>query len=436
MEGKPRRARTRTVSTFLAGAIFGAASAGAVSAAVALPADPYLPLQVMTEVLGWVQTRYVDDVGVDDLLYDAIQGMVSKLDEHSRFLTPEQYRSLQEDTAGRYYGVGISIRTEGGEVTISRPLPGSPAEKAGIQAGDVIVSVDGLPASGETMDRAVASIKGPRGTEVVLALRRTGWAEPREFRLARAQIHTPSVESAGLPGGFGWVRISHFQERTGEEVKRALAELDRAGSLAGLVLDLRDDPGGLVDEAVVVADEFLEGGTIVSTRGRAVIEETERAHRLGTRSQLPMVVLVNGNSASAAEIVAGALQDQGRAPIMGTTTYGKGSVQTVYEMTDGSALKLTIARYFTPKGRSIHGIGIAPDHWVDASPAGGPEPASSTADPGSPSWVAMDRQVSEAIRYLSAPGAYVAPAASAGPPGTSPSPGEEGAAGPLPPPSR
>ncbi len=400
MAVSPRRGLPGLLAAFLLGTVFGAVSLGTLRPALALPQDPYIPLQVLTEVLGYVQQRYVDEVSTRTVLYDAVEGMVGALDEHSRFLNPEQYRALREDTEGRYYGVGISIRTEGEVVKIQRPLPGSPAEKAGLRPGDRILAVDGMAATGETQDVAVAAIKGPRGTTVILRIAREEWPEPKDITLIRAQIHTPSVESAPLPGNLGWVKLSQFQERTADEMRRALADLERKGKLRGLVLDLRDDPGGLVDQAVQVADEFLEEGLIVTTRGRAIPTEEEKAMKAGTRGSLPMVVLVNGNSASASEIVAGALQDHHRAKVMGTTSYGKGSVQTVFEMSDGSALKLTIARYYTPSGRSIHGVGIAPDLWVDEGTL-----AVSEGEDG----LLTDQQLREAVRYLKHPEGYVPP---------------------------
>jgi len=268
--------------------------------------------------------------------------------------------------------------------------------------GDRIVGVDGKALDEENREELMAEIKGRRGTTVMLTLQRDGEDGSLEFEVARDRIRTPSVEFERLPDGLGWLRIFQFQENTGREVRRGLVALeDKDLPLQGLVLDLRSNPGGFLDEAVVVADIFLDEGTIVTTRGRFVEETSEVAHAPGTRTGLPLVVLQDHGTASAAEIVAGALQDHERATIVGTNSFGKGSVQTTYEFTDGSALKLTIARYYTPDDRSIHGTGIDPDlavSWADADddPPEGEEPDWSTM----PEWVRRDPQMKAAVRTL------------------------------------
>jgi carboxyl-terminal processing protease len=354
------------------------------------PADEYQPLESFYDALYFIQKHYVDEVESSRLVYDAIEGMTGGLDTPSTYMSPDEYRSFRDDTIGRYYGIGILTRPEADGMVIDRVFDRSPAERAGLLAGDRIVAVDARLLSEDNRDELMAGIKGRRGTIVQLTIDREGAGAPLEFEVARDRIRTPSVESERLPGELGWIRIFQFQENTGREVRRALSTLEgRDQPLEGLVLDLRSNPGGFLDEAVAVADIFLDEGTIVTTRGRAVEEVSEAAHQPGSRTDLRLVVLQDHGTASAAEIVAGALQDHGRATLIGTTSFGKGSVQTTYEFADGSALKLTIARYFTPNDRSIHGTGIQPDQrvsWADADP-------DEESLPGEPDWSEMPEWV-------------------------------------------
>jgi len=328
--------------------------------------DPYVPLESFADALFFIQQHYVDDVESSDLVYSAIQGMTIPLDVPSVYMSPDEYQRFREDTIGRYYGVGILTIIDDDAIRVEKVFANSPAERAGLLEGAVIAAIDGEFVTPENVQTLIDGIKGERGTLVHLKVRREGEADLLEFGVSRDRIRTPSVEWERLPEGLGWLRILQFQENTGREVRRALAALDqRKNPLRGLVLDLRANPGGFLDEAVAVADIFIEEGTIVTSRGRAVAETRQIAHAQGTRRDLPLVVLQDETSASAAEIVAAALQDHERATILGTTSYGKGSVQTTYEFADGSALKLTIARFYTPNGRTIQGMGVEPDVVVD-----------------------------------------------------------------------
>jgi carboxyl-terminal processing protease len=335
----------------------------------------YRKLRVFSQVLTYVEQSYVDPVDPEQLIYDAVQGMLAHLDPHTTFLRPGEYDKLREDTAGEFGGLGIEVGIRGdgagSVVVVENVHKESPGAHAGLKAGDVIEGVDGEATRGQPLERTVRLLRGIPGTRVVLTVTREGWSKAREIPLMRRQVRVPSVEHELLeaPGAHvGYVAISSFQERTDVELAAAINELRRAAKkhdprgFSGLVLDLRDNPGGLLDEGVKVADRFLTSGLIVSTEGRNP-KNSERAvaHPDGTEPDYPVVVLVNGNTASASEIVAGALQDTRRAVVVGERSFGKGSVQTLFGLDDGAGLKLTIARYFTPSGRSIHGKGIVPD---------------------------------------------------------------------------
>lgn len=345
----------RTLAAYTAGLLTGAAlTAGAVSSI------PFDKLDAFSQALSIIQARYVDEREADALVYDAIAGLTRGLDDHSVFLDPERYRELLEQTSGEYYGVGITVSVQDGRIVITTPLEGSPAAEAGILPGDVIVAVDGVPVD-NAAEPALERIRGERGTVVVLGLLRG--EENLDIAVRRDQVRTRSVATALLDGGVGWLRIERFQKRTVDEVSEGLAELrkEQGGALTGLIIDVRDNPGGYLSQAVAVADLWVGDGLIVSTVDRSAAAQKDRAQAPGTDQRTPITVLINGGSASAAEILAGALQDQKRASLVGYTSYGKGSVQQFFELTDGSALKLTTARYYTPSGRSIHGSGIDPD---------------------------------------------------------------------------
>jgi carboxyl-terminal processing protease len=325
-------------------------------------------LDVFARVLSYVESNYVENIDEQKLVYGAIKGMVRTLDPHSEFMTPQEFADMRADTDGEFGGIGIEINEDEGAIVVVEPIPGAPADRAGLVAGDRIIAVDGVPTRGRNGNESSGRLRGKPGTSVKLDVLRKGWDRPRAFTIARELIKVQAVDSLLLDPGVGYVRIKQFQERTDEELEAALNKIksDSGGQIQGLILDLRGNPGGLLDQAVKVADAFLTSGVIVSTVGRGgrkLEEETARAY--GTWDGFPMVVLVNGSSASASEIVAGALQDHGRAVIVGTQTFGKGSVQSVFEFADGSGLKLTVARYFTPSGRSIQEKGITPDVKVE-----------------------------------------------------------------------
>jgi carboxyl-terminal processing protease len=363
-------------AAFAGGALFSGVAGGAAAPAPAgKVVAPYPKLSVFTSVLTHVENDYVEDVDQAALIYGAIRGMLATLDPHSSFFDPEEHKDMKAELTGEFHGVGMEIALKDGAIVVIAPIEGFPAAKAGIKAGDRIVEIDGASATGMTVTDAVKRIKGKKGTSVKLKVTREGAPDPLEFSIVRDTIKVVPVEWRMLEPKLGYVRIKTFADKTTRYVREAMEAMEKAsgGPLAGLVLDLRDNPGGLLDEAVGVSDEFLSAGLIVSTEGKhKKASEAAYATLKGTRLGFPMVVLVNSGSASASEIVAGALQDHKRALIVGTRTFGKGSVQTLYELPDGSALKLTIARYYTPLHRSIQGEGIAPDVYVPATV--GPEP--------------------------------------------------------------
>ena len=323
--------------------------------------ETYKGLKIFSDVIELVEKNYVDVVDTKELIEKAIQGMVHSLDPHSSLLLPDALKELQVDTQGAFTGIGISITMRGGSVTVISPIEGTPAYKAGIKAGDKIIKVDGEPTA--DLREAVKKIRGPKGTKVVVTIVRKGLKEPLEYKLVRDVIPIESVKSLTLKPGYGYLWVTNFRESTTEDIVKALEKLQAGGApLKGITLDLRDNPGGLLDQSIKVADLFLEKGKILTIEGRskrntrifnATPDDPQRSY--------PIVVLINGGSASASEIVAGALQDQKRALILGTTSFGKGSVQTVENLRDGYGLKLTIARYYTPNGRSIQAKGIEPD---------------------------------------------------------------------------
>ena len=329
---------------------------------VAAPREAYENLKIFTDVLAIVQRDYVEPVNSKDLVYGAIKGMLDSLDPHSAFMTPEVFKEVQAETKGEFGGLGIEITMRDGVLTVVAPFEDTPAWKAGIKPDDQIVKIEGKPTKGMTLVDAVRLLRGPKGTKVTISIMRKGFIAPQDMTMVRDIIQVQSVKSRLLEGQIGYIRISGFQERTSRELKRHLKDLEEKGGLKGLVLDLRNNPGGLLDQAVEVADEFIDSGLIVYTEGRKPESKMRyNARRDPQRHDYPMVVLVNGGSASASEIVAGALQDHKRAVILGTRTFGKASVQTITPLEDGSGLRLTTARYFTPLGRAIHGSGINPD---------------------------------------------------------------------------
>ena len=327
----------------------------------------YENLKLFTEVLSIVQSQYVDEVPPKDLVYGAIRGTLRGLDPHSSFLDPDMYREMQVETSGTFGGLGIEITLKDDVLTVVSPIDGTPAHRAGLHSGDKITKVEGISTKDMSLADAVKRMRGKPGTKVTISIMREGWTEPKDFTITREQIHVQSVKSQDLEPGIGYIRLRQFQEQTPGDLEAVLEKFTRDGKLQGLVLDLRNDPGGLLTAAVEVTEKFLEDGKlIVYTEGR-VRNQSMRftAHSKKAYLEFPIVVLVNQGSASASEIVAGALQDWGRGIVLGTQTFGKGSVQTIIPLSDGSGLRLTTAKYFTPKGRSIHGKGIAPDIVVE-----------------------------------------------------------------------
>jgi carboxyl-terminal processing protease len=376
MPRRPRLARLALVAALAAAFFAGLAVDHAASAARRATAQPYRPLDVFSDVLAHVENSYVEEVDEKDLVYGAIDGMMARLDPHSVFMRPDVYRQMRDETTGEFDGLGLEVTIEQGVLTVVSPVAESPGERAGIRSGDRILSIDGSATKELTLADSIRRMKGPAGTKAVLEIMRDGFAAPQKLTLVRDRVRTQSVDMRVLDAErrYAYVRVRAFQERTDRNLRKALddARTALAGQIGGLVLDLRNNPGGLLDQAVRVSDIFLSSGTIVTTAGRGRRNvEVERARDKDTEPAYPMIVLVNKGTASASEIVAGALQDQGRAVIMGTPSFGKGSVQTIIEMEDGSGLKLTVARYYTPKHRSIQELGIAPDVVVaDAAPPG------------------------------------------------------------------
>jgi carboxyl-terminal processing protease len=380
----PSLARTAAIVALLTASYLAGLATTQVASAVPRRHSAYQNLGVLARVLTHIESSYVDPVDQDELVFGAIRGMVGTLDPHSSFMDPEQYRLLQSDTSGRFGGIGIEIDARDRKLTVVAPLDGSPAAAAGIRSGDQIIEIEGRSTETMSIDDAVRIMRGEPGTRVRMKLVRMGVQTPIELELVRAIIRVESVEARLLERGVGYVRIKTFQERTAEQLRRELDRLTQqsGGTLRGLVLDLRNDPGGLLDQAILVADEFLSEGVIVTTRGQqGTVVEEDRAHARGTRPSFPMAVVVNEYSASASEIVAGALQDHGRALLIGRRTYGKGSVQNVISLPDGSGLKLTTARYYTPSGRSIQADGILPDIDVPEMP---PPAAGAVPTPSAP----------------------------------------------------
>ena len=354
-------------AVFLVGVLIGSGQSQKVSA---LSNSTYEDLKVFTDVLGLIQKDYVEETKSKDLIYGAIKGMLETLDPHSAFMPPNMYKEMQEETKGRFEGLGIEITVKDGILTVVSPIEGTPAYRAGVLAGDQIVKIDGEPTNNFTLLDSVKRLRGPRGTKVTITIMREGLTKPKDFTLVRDVIPVRSVRYELLEKNYGYIRLSQFQEKTDGEFEKAMKALEEEskGTLKGLVLDLRNNPGGLLDQAVKISDRFIESGLIVSVEGRKEDQKMKFfAHPDGNSVRYPLVVLVNGGSASAAEIVAGAIQDQGRGVIVGTQTFGKGSVQTIIPLKDGSGLRLTTARYYTPNGRSIQAKGIVPDIIVKLS---------------------------------------------------------------------
>lgn len=364
-----RKAVSVKLLTLVVAAVLGLAGLISPSAA-ALSESTREQLAVFAEALGIIEDQYVQPVETKKLIYGAIRGLVGSLDSHSAFMEPEEFKELQIETKGSFGGVGIEITLKDGLLIVVSPIEGTPAYRAGIQAGDRILKIDGVSTKNMTLLEAVRRIRGPKGSTVTLTIMRDNQGKQKHYTLVREIIPIRSVRVRYFEDGIGYIRLTNFQSKTDRDLQKAFKDLEsKFKPLKGLILDLRNDPGGLLDQAVKVADEFLAQGLIVYTEGRQKAQEMKfYAHEDGTdlEKTVPLVVLINEGSASASEIVAGAIQDQKRGLIVGTKSFGKGSVQTIVPLEDGSALRLTTAYYYTPSGRSIQEKGIMPDIVVEA----------------------------------------------------------------------
>ena len=350
---------------------------GGESVPLSAPLSPPSPstdakLKVFAQALALIEAQYPEAKPTKDLVYGAIQGVVGTLDPHSSFMTPDEFRELQIETKGKFSGIGIEITMKDRILTVVSPIEGTPAYQAGIQAGDQIVKINGASTKNMTLAEAVKLIRGAQGSKVTLTLNREGFTHPRDFIIVREIIPIRSVKARIVDGGIAYIRVANFQDQTAKDLEDFLKKMrQRLVPFRGLILDLRNDPGGLLDQAVRVADEFLSSGLIVYTEGRNPQQSMKFYARPGQKFEIidiPMVVLINEGSASASEIVAGALKDRKRAVIVGTKSFGKGSVQTIIPLEDGSALRLTTALYYTPSGQTIQEKGIMPDVVVEDAP--------------------------------------------------------------------
>lgn len=362
-------ARSKTLTALLLGASLSlpvwAESPAAASASNEAQAAAQLPLDALrqfADVLQQIRDSYIEETTDQELLEYAVQGMLAGLDPHSSYLDREDFSELQENTKGEFAGLGIEVSMENGFIKVIAPIDDSPAQKAGLKAGDLIIQLDKKPVKGLDLNQAIERMRGPVGTSIDLTVLRQGQAAPLELTIKRGIIKSRSVRSEFLEPGFAYLRIAQFQQDTGEEVHKALKKLQKEDTVKGLVLDLRNNPGGVLQAAVGVSDAFLDQQLAVYTQGRLASSKQEFPTQAGDLlNKAPVVVLINGGSASASEIVAGALQDHKRALILGTQSFGKGSVQSVRPISEDKAIKLTTARYYTPKGRSIQAQGIVPD---------------------------------------------------------------------------
>ncbi len=343
-------------------------------------AETYRLLTLFGDVFERIRAEYVEPVNDRELIENAINGMLTGLDPHSSYMNAKAFRDMQVQTRGEFGGLGLEVTSDNGLIKVVSPIDDTPAARAGVKAGDLITMLDGQTVQGLTLNEAVDKMRGPPGSTIKLTIKRENVTTPVELSMNREVIHIQVVRSRLEAGDIGYVRLTAFNEQTDPGLRKAVQELKQKanGNLRGLILDLRNNPGGLLDQAVSVSDDFLEQGEIVSTRARHPQESQRWNAKAGDIAQgLPLVVLINGGSASASEIVAGALQDQRRAVVLGMKSFGKGSVQTVMPLPGNGAMRLTTARYYTPSGRSIQGLGITPDVEVAASrteqPRFGPE---------------------------------------------------------------
>lgn len=350
----------------------------------------YKQLHTFAEILHQVEDTYVEKPDDSKLVLGAIRGMLMTLDPHTIYMPPEVYKELKVESSGKFGGLGLEVTVKKGWLTVVSAIEGTPAAKAGIKSGDRIVKVDGTSTKGADLGEAVTMMRGVVGSRVTLTITRDGLQSPRNVNLIRRVINVPSVTMEELGDGYAYAKISVFQEKTASEMIDKLAKIEAKGPLKGLVIDLRNNPGGLLGESIDLVDIFIKEGVIVSTRTREKEIARYEAKAENTEPDYPVVLLVNGGSASASEIFAGALRDYERAVLVGTQTFGKGSVQSVFELDDGSALKITVAKYYTPSGKSIQGFGITPNVTVEEG-----EEAEG-----------VDRQKTAAITYVKDPAKY------------------------------
>lgn len=329
----------------------------------AISTKAYENIKIFTDAISIVQENYAEEVDPKNLIYGAVKGMLLGLDPHSAFMAPEEYKEMQVETKGSFGGIGIEIGLRDGILTVIAPIEDTPAFMAGIKAGDKIIKIEGKFTKDMGVNDAVKLMRGPKGAKVSIWILRDGFKDPQEFQITRDIIIIKSIKYKSLEDGFGYIRISQFQEKTANDLEDALNKLgSKEGKLKGLILDMRNNPGGLLQQAVEVSNKFLDKGLVVYTKGRSPGQDMRFEVRSGVaHPPYPIIALVNGGSASASEIVAGALQDHKRAVILGTQTFGKGSVQTIIPLSDGSAIRITTSKYYTPSGRSIQAKGIEPD---------------------------------------------------------------------------
>jgi carboxyl-terminal processing protease len=366
MRPRPRWALT---ALLVLAAFAGGAVTSHLANATTGAASPYAPFDQLARVLVLVENQYVDPTQRTKVTEGAIKGMVAELDPHSAYMSPSEYTLFQEETTGKFGGIGVEVDFRNDYVTVIAPIEGSPAARAGVRSGDQISAIDGRSTRGERVDKLVSLMRGFPGSSVRMTVRRAGVADPITYTLVREVIRVTSVVGKRLDSNVAYIRLKQFQEGTHDELLRTTAKL-RAESktpLYGVILDMRNNPGGLVDEAEAVADEFLASGVIYTTRHRGKIVDEAKAHDGGAFASLPVVALVNEYSASSAELVAGALQDSRRATVIGAPTFGKGSVQTIFDLPDGAGIRLTTMRYYTPNGRSIQAEGVRPDLLIQAA---------------------------------------------------------------------
>jgi len=355
--------RSITLSATTALALSGATSLAASESQGRLPLEE---LRTFADVYNQIREGYVEEIDDSTLLEYAIEGMLMGLDPHSVYMNKDDFTDLREGTSGEFSGLGLEVGMQDGYITIISPIDGSPAAAAKLQSGDVILKLDNAPVQGMSLNEAIEHMRGPKGSEIELTIGRQGESQPFNVTLVRDTIKVASVRGRMLEPGYAYIRIAQFQLSTGEDVAKTLARLQEKGEIKGLVLDLRNNPGGVLSASVSVSDLFLDGGSVVYTEGRLPNSDMHFDARPGDAADgAPIVVLINAGSASASEIVAGALQDRGRAVVMGSNSFGKGSVQTILPLSESRAVKLTTARYFTPSGRSIQAEGIVPDILVE-----------------------------------------------------------------------